>query len=123
MRVEASPLQDTPTASYPFQRIGVDTTGAYPITTSENRFCVTVTDQYSGWIEVILTDKKASTICDVLLNQVFSRYGWPRYMTSDNGAEWVNSLVDRITSLGHIHHIKTSTYHPRSNRKTPQSNS
>ena len=116
LRVEPSPLQDTPIASYPFQRIGVDTTGAYPLTANENKFCVTVTDHYSGWVEIIpIPNKKASTICDVLLNQVFCRYGFPRYMTSDNGTEWVNELLGRLTALGHIHHIKTSVYHPRGN--------
>ena len=116
LRVEASPMQDTPIATYPFQRIGVDTTGMYPITEKENRFCITVTDHFSGYVEIVpVPDKKASTVCDVLLNQIFNRYGWPRFMTSDNGLEFINSLLDRLTSLGHVHHIRTSVYHPRSN--------
>ena len=77
---------------------------------------MTITDHYSGWKEVIpVPDKKASTICEVLINQVFNRYGWPLFMTSDNGLEFINSLLEKLTSLGHIHHIKTSVYHPGSN--------
>ena len=116
LRVEPSPLQDTPIATYPFQRIGVDTTGAYPITERDNRFCITVTDHFSGFVEIIpVPDKKAATVCEVLLNQVFNRYGWPMYITSDNGLEFANAVLDRLTSLGNIHRIRTSIYHPRSN--------
>ena len=36
-------------------------------------------------------------------------------MVSDNGAKFVNSIISEITRLGHIHHIKTSIYHPQAN--------
>ena len=118
LKVEPSPLQDTPIARYPFQRIGIDTTGRYPVTADGNKFCLTCTDHYSGWVELFpIPDKSAMTICNVLLNQVFNRYGWPRYIISDNGSEFVNELLSQLTKLGHVHHIKTSIYHPRANAR------
>jgi transposase InsO family protein len=116
LKVESSPLQDTPIARYPFQRISVDTTGKYPTTANENKFCLTVTDQFSGWVELFpISNQSTVTICDVLLKQVFNRYGFPRYMISDNGTPFISEILRQITKLGHIHHIKTSIYHPRSN--------
>ena len=111
-----SPMQETSIAHYPFQRISIDTCGPYPLTERENRFCLTVTDNYSGWIEVFpMADKKAETIARILVDQVFARHSWCRFMTSDNGTEVVNEIMKAITDLGHIHHIRTSIYHPQSN--------
>ena len=111
-----APLQETPIAQYPFQRISIDTCGPYPITENDNRFCVTVTDQFSGWVEVFpVPDKRATTIARILIDQVFSRHSWSRFMTSDNGTEFINEIIKSITEMGHINHIKTSIYHPQSN--------
>ena len=98
LKVEPSPLRDTPIAKFPFQRIGIDTTGKYPITAHENKFCLTITDHYSGWVELFpIQNKSAITICKILLNQVFNRYGWPRYITSDNGSEFVNEIITQLS--------------------------
>ena len=116
LRIDASPLQDTPIADFPFQRIGIDTTGPYPVTEGGNKFCLTVTDHFSGWIECFpIPDKRATTIAKHLVDDVFRRFSWCRYMTSDNGSEFVNDVLRQLTKLGHVHHITTSVYHPRAN--------
>jgi transposase InsO family protein len=113
---QATPLQETEIPNYPFQKIAIDTAGPYRETALGNRYCLTVTDVFSGFLEAFaIPDKSASTIAQVLLHEVFSRYSWAREMVSDNGLEFVNEIIQQITEIGHTHHIKTSPYHPRAN--------
>ena len=116
LQTQVAPLQETPIAQFPFERINIDLAGPYLETERENRYCFTITDQFSGWIESIpIPDKQSTTIANILIHQIFARHSWPRYMTSDNGNEFVSEIIKTITQLGHINHIKTSPYHPQSN--------
>ena len=118
LRTKAAPIQDVPIADYPFQRLAIDLAGPYPETLQGNKLCLTVTDHFSGWIEAFaIPDKKAVTIAKILLDEVFRRFSWCRFITSDNGTEMVNEVLTELTNLGNIHHIRTSIYHPQANGK------
>ena len=109
LEIDASPIQDTPTADFPFQRVGINTAGPSPATEDGNKFCLTVTDHFSGWIECFpIPDKRASTIAKHFVDDVCRRYNWCRYKTSDNGLEFVNDVLRQLTKLGHVYHIKMS---------------
>ncbi len=51
------------------------------------------------------------------MNEIFNRYSWPLHLLSDNGLEFVNEILEEITELGHIHHIRSSPYNPKANGK------
>ena len=116
LQMQTAPLQEAPIARFPFERISIDLAGPYPESELGNRFCFTITDQFSGWVEAFpIPNKKSITLARILVNQIFARYSWCRVMVSDNGTEMVNDVMRAITQMGHIHHIKTSSYHPQSN--------
>jgi hypothetical protein len=116
IRSMTTPIQETKRAEYPFQHICVDTAGYYRISESGNRYCFTVSDQYSGWVECFaLPDKSARSIASVLVDEIFRRFSWPRRITSDNGLEMCNEVISELTKLGHCHHIRTMPYHPQAN--------
>ena len=61
-----------------------------------------------------LPDKSAKTIVKHLI-QVFSDFGYPRILQSDNGSEFKNVTVKLLTESTGIDHRLTTPYHPRAN--------
>ena len=115
-RATTVPLQEVKRPDYPFQHIAVDTAGYYRVSEQGNRYCFTVSDLYSGWIECFaIPDKSAASIAKILVEEIFRRFSWPRYLTSDNGSEFCNEILASLTKLGNVHHIKPSPYHPQAN--------
>ena len=78
-----------------------------------------MSDFFSGYLEAFaIPDKSANTIAKILIDKVLTKHFWPRELVSDNGTEFCNEIMSAITKQGHIHHIRTSPFHPRSNGKT-----
>ena len=61
-----------------------------------------------------LPDKSANTIVKHLI-QVFSDFGYPRILQSDNGSEFKNVTIKLLTESTGIDHRLTTPYHPRAN--------
>ena len=71
-----------------------------------------------NWPEAFaVSDKMAQAIADLILTEIFSRYGAPLQLVSDNGKENVNEVLRETLHSLNIQHITTSSYHPESNAK------
>ena len=44
---------------------------------------------------------------------MFLEYGFPAVLQSDQGGEWVNSVLQELTNLLSIEHVFTTSYRPR----------
>ncbi len=79
------------------------------------RFLVVVYDLHSKWPEVVpMGSVTASAIVD-FLEQLFSRWGMPRAITTDNGPQFVSSEFSSYLAARGIAHIRTAFYHPQAN--------
>jgi hypothetical protein len=61
---------------------------------------------------------KGSYACDIiefLISQVFSRYGTPLQLVSDNGPQFIGRAWELFCKRLNIKPVFTSTYHPQSN--------
>ena len=111
-------LQNTEIPPYPFAKIALDLSGPYPQTLSGNKYIVSFIDVYSGWPEAFsVPDKSADNIVQLLLEEIFPRFGCPLEIVTDNGTENVNKAVRETLEAMNIHHVKTSYYSPQSNGK------
>ncbi|CDS06575.1 hypothetical protein LRAMOSA09103 [Lichtheimia ramosa] len=61
-----------------------------------------------------IPNKQSDTIAKTLI-QVFRDYGFPRYLQSDNGTEFVNQLVKKLSDATGFDHRLVTPYHPRAN--------
>ncbi|KAG0858323.1 hypothetical protein G6F16_013423 [Rhizopus arrhizus] len=61
-----------------------------------------------------IPDKQSMTIVKTLID-VFSNYGFPRVLQSDNGGEFVNELMQLLAENAGYDHRLISSYHPRAN--------
>jgi len=108
------PLQDTDIPHYPFAKIALDLSGPYPETLSGNKYIISFKDVYSGWPETFTVPNKcADNIVQLLLEEIFPRYGCPLGIVTNNGSENVNKAVKETLQTRNIHHIVTSYYSPQ----------
>ena len=111
-----APMQHLPIPHYPFEIVGIDTCGPFPQTYSGNQYIITFVDHMTSWPELFaVPDKTANTVANLLMEHFIPRHGCPKYLLSDNGTEFCNSVIDLITKKMNIIHLRTSPYHPSGN--------
>src|SRR6218665_970279 len=100
----------------PWERVGVDLTGPHPPSTKGFRYIVTIIDYFTGWAEAFpVRSQDANTVARVLVEQVFTRFGCPRQLLSDQGPCFEAALFQNICQLMNIEKIRTTAYKPSSN--------
>ena len=73
----------------PFERISIDITGPHPKSSRGNQYIHTLVDHFSKWAEAMpLSSHTAPAVARVLMTHVFSRFGVPRQLLSDQGPEF-----------------------------------
>jgi len=74
-----------------------------------------VTDLFSRFtILSPLKDKTQESVAQELW-KIFATFGPPCILQSDNGKEFVNAVIEKMTKLFGIEHRLISSYHPRAN--------
>ena len=113
------PLQETDISPYPMAKLSLDLSGPYPTSLSGNKYIIAFVDWYSGLPEAFfaLPDKTADTVADLIIEQIYPRFGCPLQIVSDNGTENVNKVMKETLAKLKIDHVLTSVYHPQSNAK------
>lgn len=104
-------------ALYPMHTIAIDYVGPLPLSGTEKfKYVMVIVDQHSRFtICVPVKNKSAATAAQVLIREVFTKYGFPENVLSDNDAAYVADLTKCIFNWSDIHHITTSVYHPQAN--------
>ncbi len=105
----------TTTVKEPFEVVAIDTVGPLPADAYGNMFIIAVIDCFSRFIE--LRPAKAATALDAatVLLDVFGRYGAPRALRSDQGAQFTSSVVGNFLKLLGVDRQLTVPYRPESN--------
>ena len=111
-----APLSNYTRATYPLDRIQIDIIGPiYPRTYSGMGVILVITDEFTRFSEAIaLPDQKAVTVAQALVNNFLLKYGIPRVIHTDQGRNFVSSLLQEITQVFGITKIVGSAYHPQS---------
>ena len=121
-RPKRPPLNPLPVAGL-FERLQMDYLGPFRKSKCGKRWILLVVDSFSGWCEAFaLPNADAVTTAKVLYSEIFTRYGAPRHLLSDRGANFLSSLVQALCDIFSVHRVKTSSYHPASNAKCEKFN-
>ena len=102
-------------ADYPWDHIEVDTIGPIPMSITGHCYILTIIDVMTGY--TVLRAMKTKTMEEVatILWGVCCEYGPPKIIQSDNGTEFVNSLIKQLVTLYGIDHRLITAYHPSAN--------
>lgn len=107
-------LRQDPVGS-PMERIAFDIL-SFPEETENGNTCVLVLcDYFTKWTEAFpLEDHQAATVADVLVTEVFLRFGVPRLIHSDQAPEFMSELMRELFQLLEIQQTRTCPYRPQS---------
>ena len=118
-----APLKPIKKTITPFYQVGIDVMGPLPITMTGKRYIVVAVDHFTKWIEArALEEADAQSIISFIYDDVICRHGIPQILSSDRGTEFINELIAALTKKYHIHHIKTTAYHPQGNGQVERIN-
>ena len=107
-----APLKASEPTDHPWQRLAMDIV-TLPSCRGYDKVLVVV-DYFSKWVEAFpLRDKSASTVANILLNEIILRWGPPTYLHSDRGTEFTSKVVHELTRLSSIYQTHTPAYSPK----------
>lgn len=103
-------------SSRPFQKLYMDLLGPYPRSTRGNIGLFIVVDNLSKFpLLKPLRKSSASNIVDYLENNVFTVFGVPETIVTDNGPQFRSVVFRNLLSRYGITHIFTAVYSPQAN--------
>ncbi|XP_029142978.1 uncharacterized protein K02A2.6-like, partial [Protobothrops mucrosquamatus] len=103
-------LSSWPIPEKPWSRVHIDYAG--PV--NGQSFLVAV-DAFSKWPEVFLMDSTTTSSTVAKLNQLFSRFGAPETIVSDNGTQFTSAHFELFCKRNGINHVRSPPFHPQSN--------
>ena len=105
-----SPLHPWKWPGAPWQRVHVDFAGPF-----EGQMYMVVVDGHSKWPEVHLMASTTASKTIEVLSGLFSRYGLPEVVVSDNGPQFTSSEFETFMKANGVKHIRSAPFHPSTN--------
>ncbi|KAL4304561.1 hypothetical protein GQ457_10G010670 [Hibiscus cannabinus] len=101
---------------------GIDFMGPFPSSVG-NLYILLAVDYVSKWVEAVATTHNdAKTVQQFIKKNIFTRFGTPRVIISDEGRHFDNrSIAAALRKLG-INHKLSTAYHPQTNGQAEVSN-
>lgn len=104
-------------STYPWERIYIDFVGPLPRSKKGNVYALTIIDGFSKFTCIEpMRNASASLVISLLSRKIFPKFGYPKYLVSDNGPAFkAKSFHDMTFKLG-IKHVRCSPYYPKGNQ-------
>lgn len=88
---------------------------SFPTSRRGNNYLLVMVDVCTRFCVLhALPDKSSDTVVQAVIH-TFCDYGFPRYLQSDNGTEFVNTLMHKLKESAGFDHRLATPYHPRAN--------
>ncbi|KAK8663727.1 hypothetical protein V6N13_083534 [Hibiscus sabdariffa] len=101
---------------------GIDFMGPFP-SSHGDLYILLAVDYVSKWVEAIATPRNdAKTVLKFLHKNIFTRFGLPRALISDEGSYFDNKLTAKALQRYGVRHIIATAYHPQTNDQAEISN-
>ncbi|KAJ9562184.1 hypothetical protein OSB04_007344 [Centaurea solstitialis] len=101
---------------------GIDFMGLFP-NSSNCTYILVAVDYVSKWVEAMACHSNdAKTVVKFLHKHIFTRFGTPRALISDEGTHFINNLLEELLSKYNIQHRVATAYHPQTNGLAELSN-
>ena len=109
------PLKPIQYPSKPWSKLSLDILGELHGVPQHSRFLIVLLDMHSKWPEVKAVSNINTHSVTTFLSELFSRWGLPEEIITDNGRQFVSSDFEQFLSQLGIRHCKTALYHPQAN--------
>ena len=105
------PLINTPVGK-PWEMVATDIL-KLPVSSNGNQYLLVIQDYFTKWLEAIpLKNQSADSIVTALI-KVFAVFGFPRYLHSDQGANFESTILQKTCEAFGVHKTRTTPYHPQ----------
>ena len=105
-----------------FDLWGMDFMGPFP-PSYNNLYILLAVDYVSKWVEAIPTrTNDAKVVAQFLRSHIFSLFGTPRALITDNSTHFCNKMIDKVLQKYGVRHRTSLAYHPQSNEQVEVSN-
>ena len=105
-----------------FDLWGIDFMGPFS-PSYNNLYILLAVDYVSKWVEAIPTSTNdAKVVAKFLRSHIFSRFGTPRSLITDNGTHFCNKVIDKVLQKYGVCHRTSLAYHPQTNGQAEVSN-
>ncbi|XP_035916389.1 uncharacterized protein K02A2.6-like [Anopheles stephensi] len=74
-----------------------------------------VIDTFTKWPEIVATTTMTAKTTIRILREIFSRFGMPNVLVSDNGTQFTSTEFELFCTINGIEHLRTAPFHPQSN--------
>lgn len=110
------PMVLTTTSTRSFEKLFLDIVGPLDISLNGNTCILTMMDDLTKLaISVALPDQKANTVAKAFTEKFICVYGCPEAILTDQGTNFMSSVMKSVCKLLNVSKINTSAYHPQSN--------
>lgn len=109
---EPNKAQLIPTSSgkYFYERVHADFLGPF-----NGKMILIIVDSFSKWPEAFILGKTDAETTIEKFRECFSRFGLPRVVVTDNGAQFVSEEFSQFLSNNGIKHLTSPPFHPATN--------
>jgi transposase InsO family protein len=120
--VDEMPLQ-AQVVIEPFEKWALDFVGPINPMSHRKKYILVCTDYVTKWVEAkALYSANEQSVVDFLFEEIFTRFGVPREIVTDQGTQFTSNLVKALTEQYKIKHRKSSPYHPQANGQVESTN-
>ncbi|CAI5694547.1 unnamed protein product [Oreochromis niloticus] len=105
-----APLHPWEFPQEPWHCVHIDFAGPY-----EDKMFLVAVDAHSKWPEVTIMKSTTTEKTIEALGEMFSRFGSPTQIVSDNGPQLVSQEMEAFLQANGVQHITSAPYHPATN--------
>ena len=100
----------------PFEQICMDLVGSLPMTHSGFRYILTIMDRFSKFVVAVpLKRITVPVVAQAIMDRWIYMFGPPKEILSDNGTQFRNKVLGRLSKSLNIKQKFTTTYNPQCN--------
>lgn len=111
-----APMVITDTPSQPFEKCALDIVGPLTITDKGNKYVLTFQDHLTKYSKAMpIANQEAEVVAKEFVTKIVLEYGIPEKILTDQGTNFMSSVLKDTCKLLKINKIRTSAYHPQSN--------
>ena len=98
-----------------FECVAMDLLDVSVISAKGHKYILVVCDYFTKYTEAYpLANKTARSVADALMDKWLPTFGFPLFLHSDQGKEFDNAMVHKLSELLGTVKTKTTPYHTRS---------
>ena len=102
------------TPSVPNQLITTDIAGPFTTTPQNNQYLLVIVDHFTKYIQLhAISNTKAETIANIIVNDWICSLGVPEQILSDLGTQYQSKLLEAVYEYLDILKLKTTAFHPQ----------